>query len=315
MFANVAINAIIERVGPTGAILSTIAQTARTTEVAVTTRAVNNFTVTPTSTAMQKGDRIRVRIYGADAGTMVVGHTFDVSASGPTAAADGDTYVTFTETFGLLTTDPTGTQLFLTSTASAVDIGASVDEYEAWTARGSGVVSKSTSSVLGWVAPIQWEDADANVIEWYSKQLQAFTLTAPVLANIRARETNAADNVALRVEMAITNSDGSGATVWAATTYVSELGTTEAADVWYIAGDDLAVTDGQRIRIRVFLDDDVSSPMAVRSLGSILFYAGTSAGASGDSYITLGQSVSEFSAGVTVPFNPIPFYTPKGRSL
>ena len=71
-------------------------------EVAVTTRAVNNFTRnsgTYTAQTLNRGDRIRVVIYGAAIGTQAATFTFNASYNGTTAAADGDTYVTFTENF------------------------------------------------------------------------------------------------------------------------------------------------------------------------------------------------------------------------
>jgi hypothetical protein len=123
--ANVAINAVIEviRANALGTANSNtlvqIAKTARTTEVALTTRAVNNFTVSATSTVVNRGDRLRVRVFGDDAGTMATGFTFNISYNGATAAADGDTYVTFTQTFAFESA-PSGTQLFLTNDHSGM---------------------------------------------------------------------------------------------------------------------------------------------------------------------------------------------------
>src|SRR5436190_2320567 len=169
MSANVAINCIIERVNSQGAIVSTICQTARTTELAVTTRAVNNFTATPTSTNMNKGDRLRFRIFGDDAGTMASGFTWDFSYGGATAASDGDSYVQFTETFGFLTTDPTTTTVYPTTTNSDIDPGgAGTDTKEAWTSRGSGSTFARMNTTAGWTAPLQWTtSAGGNLIEWY----------------------------------------------------------------------------------------------------------------------------------------------------
>lgn len=116
MNANAAINAIIERLDSQGAIVSTIVQTARVTELG-TTEAAANFTATPTSTNMLKGDRFRIRVYFDDAGTMAAGFGLQFWFDGPTAAASGDSFVTFTETFGFITAVPGGSQLFLTDVA------------------------------------------------------------------------------------------------------------------------------------------------------------------------------------------------------
>lgn len=82
MSANVAINFRVDRVDAATGAIEQIAQSVRTTELAVTTRAVNNFTVTPAvGIACKRGDRLRVRVFGDDAGTMATGFTFDFSCS------------------------------------------------------------------------------------------------------------------------------------------------------------------------------------------------------------------------------------------
>ncbi len=463
MNANVAINAVVDviRANATATANSNtidqIVKTARVTEVAITTRAVNNFTATPTSTTVNRGDRIRVRLFGDDVGTMATAFTFNASYNGTTAAADGDTYVTFTENitfenapgvlsqtdtssqsvFGFstageqtaqsftatgtltevriwldkvgtptnnvileiqtdsggvpsgsvvgtvatvagttLTTTPvqkiysvsialsaattywlvarvdatlstinyyelrasadgahagwveyytlntgawipgSGTDrawaitltmatsasqtLYLTDTASDVAT-ASVDR-EAWTSRGAGVQTDVTNTSAGWVTPIQVTDtAGGTVVDWFTKQLQAFTLTGLAVANIRALESNALGNASLRCQIARVNADGTSPTVWAdwciapTGTDNGELTTSEVARTCNVSGDDLAFTDGQRIRIRLYADDISSAAMGA-SQTVTTYYAGTSAAASGDTYITLAQSVTEYVA-------------------
>ena len=56
-----------------------------------------NASFTPTSTALAYGDRIKVTLFVKNQGTMATGYTATNSYDGPTAAAAGDTYVTFTE--------------------------------------------------------------------------------------------------------------------------------------------------------------------------------------------------------------------------
>lgn len=305
MSANVAINCIIERLDSTGAIVSTISQTARVTELG-TTEAAANFTATPTSTNMLKGDRLRIRVYGDDAGTMATGYTFTLVFDGGTAGASGDSYVTFTETFGFQTTTPTGSTLYLTDVAGPV-VGADIEK-EMWTSRGDGVNSLIRNTATGWTAPLQWTDsAGGTNVEWYSKALQAFTLSGLILCNIRALESNAAATAGLRCEIAVVNGDGSGAVVWAAadvmdgTSNNGEIGTVETAYPLLIGGDDLAVTDGQRLRLRVYVDDIAGNPL-VTGYTCTMFYDGTSGGASGDSFITLSQSITESVA--APPRNP-----------
>lgn len=305
MSANCGAQCVIERLDHLGAIISTVVNSEKGTELPVTTRAAQNWTAAPTSTAFNKGDRIRIRVASNDVGTMGSGFTFNFADSGPTADADGDSYVTFTETFSFMTATPAGSSLYLTNVAGPA-VGAAVEK-EMWTARGDGVNSIVVNTAAGWTAPIQWTDsAGGTVVEWYSRPLQAFTLAERILLNIRALESNAAATASLRCELAVTNGDGSNVVVWAAAnhydgTLFGELGTSETADVWHLAGDDLAVTDGQRLRLRVYLDDVSNVPM-VTGHTATLFYDGTSGGASGDSFITLTQTVSESVAAASVPY-------------
>lgn len=315
MNANVAINVLVERVDPTGAIVSTIVKTARVTELS-TSRTANNFTATPTSTAMTKGDRIRVRIFGDDAGTMASGFTFAISFSGATGAADGDTFITFNEDITFISADPTGTTLHLTSVAGPA-VGANLEQ-EMWTSFGDGVDTAVVSTAAGWTAPIQWTaTAGGTAVEWYTRALTAFTLSGPVLVSIWAHESiGDGASASLRVELAVCNGDGSSAVVWAASSLIDSdaigsagastsangaLTGTTASVRGYLLAPDVAVTAGQRLRLRVFADDNSSTPMvATRTV--TLRYDHTTTG-SGDSFITLGQSVTEFVA--ATPRGPV----------
>jgi hypothetical protein len=468
MNANVAINARIDRLDSQGAIASTILTTARVTEVAITTRAANNFTGTPTSTAFLKGDRIRVVVFGDDAGTMATGFTFDFGYNGTSAAADGDSYVTFTETFGFLTTVPAGSTLYLTNTdlalatvndtgfgtatvatsddqggtpnwtnpanaevsddvyatlvlagtggdiltlrtygfslpagsiirgieaiiegkvstgtynmsgalyvdevgnrssktltlttteqqftlggladnwnptifltetlvegssfsvrgvtATTATLTISIDyiavkvyystnglEKEMWTSRGGGdiqVDNRGTSSVSNWVAvPVQnytSTSVGGVQLEWYTKPLVAFTLSGLVRANLRTNQVSAAGDTSPRAEIAVCDADGSNAVIWGAAYFNDatggEMTSTQAAYIIDVAGDDLAVTDGQRIRLRWYYGPKSTSQKGGEAISS--YYAGTSGGASGDSYLILPQTVTE---AATIPRHP-----------
>jgi hypothetical protein len=287
--ANVAINGRIEVVdGATGAI-TLINQTTRTTELTLTSVATN-FAQTPAAgVACKKGDRLRVRLFGDDAGTMATGFTFNVSYSGPTAAAAGDTWLQLTETLSFVS-EPAGTQVFPTDDASAVST-ASVDR-EAWTSRGAGVQTDVTNTVAGWTAPIQVTDtAGGTVVDWFTRPLTAFTLGQAARVNVRGAESAAFPLVSLRCEIAVTAGDGTAASVWATGGNVAELGTSESAQSFLIAGDDRAVTNGQRLRIRFSIDDRGVSAMAAAGTAT-LFYAGA-AGATGDTFLTFTQALTE----------------------
>ena len=315
MSANAAINAQIDRIDKNGNVVSNIATTARTTELAVATAAVNNFTVTPTSTAMQKGDRIRVVVYCDDAGTMATGFIATFNFGTATSGGTGDSWIQFNETFGIQATEPNGTKLYLTDVAGPA-IGSNVEK-EMWTSAGDGTTATASSTaVVGWTAPIQVTvTGGGTAIEWYSKQVQAFTLADLVRINVWAHEGGAGVNSSLRAELAVVDDDGSNAVVWGAATLIShnlsvgmyqqdptfnvagELTTTSSPVQAFLSGDDLSVTDGQRLRLRLYIDD--CSDFAMGSGGVTVTYDENVDDATGDSWIMLDQSISEFASGPT----------------
>ncbi len=308
MSANAAINCVIERVGPDGTIISTIIKTTRTTELGTSTAAAN-FTGTPTSTDLVKGDRLRFRIFFDDAGTMASGFTLTTSLGSVVAADPGDSWVTFTETFGFLTTDPSGTTLYLTNTAGPA-VG-SANEKEMWTSRGGSAVTGVTNTASGWTSGIQWTDtAGGTALEWYTKPLTAFTLDGLVKVNLRVHTSSTSSRAAPRVELAVVNEDGSGAVVWSSWVVMDQsaiggpvsasggygsMSTTEAARRTWLVGNPTTLTDGQRLRLRVHVDDTADFVL-VTGHTATLTYNGPTGGASGDSFITLPQTVTEFTA-------------------
>jgi hypothetical protein len=101
MSANVQASCIIERVSNTGAFINTLQTTSNIgSELPVTTRAAQNWAVGGVSgpATLNDGDRIRLIVGGLNIGTMAAGFTFNIGFSGATAAADGDSWVQFTET-------------------------------------------------------------------------------------------------------------------------------------------------------------------------------------------------------------------------
>jgi hypothetical protein len=297
--ANVAIQGQIERVdGATGTI-TLIDRTARTTEMAVhaSTNSVSNFSETPASgVACKRGDRLRVRIFGDDTSSnMGTGFTFNVDWDGSTGAANGDTWVQVTENLTFVS-EPAGSQVFLTDTASAVSTAS--QDREAWTSRGAGVQSDATNTVAGWTAPIQITDTAAGtVVDWFTKPLEAFTLGGAVRCNMRASTTGGVTPT-LRVEVAVVANDGTSPTVWGATTDSVPITTSEAVYSFLVGGEDLSVSQDQRLRIRWYIDDRQDGAMGT---GRVIttYYAGTSGGASGDTYLTFGQTLTEFVSGPT----------------
>lgn len=303
---NIAINAVIEKMDGATGTLTQIAKTARVTEVALTSAAVNNFTVTPTSTACKRGDRLRIRVFADDAGTMAAGGSMSFRYNGA-AGVEGDSFVTFTETLTFEPlTDPTGSTYYLTDTAETINPGSAIEK-KASTTRGSGTVNTVTNTATGPTAGIQLTNsAGGTAVEWYTPPLQAVTFGGRALFNLRGLESAAGANASLKAEVAICANDGSSAVVWgvagvrAITTYGStgELSTSQTGYVAYVSGDDTAVTAGQRLRFRVYVDDCGSAPL-VTGQSVTVGYNGTTVGDAGDTYVILPVTVTEQATGPT----------------
>ena len=296
MNANVAINALIERVGPTGDVVSTVVKTARTVEVG-TSSTVNNFTATPTSTNFARGDRIRIRIFLDDAGTMATGFTGTFSYNANSAGVDGDSYVTFNETFTVATNIiPSGTKLWFTDVASDVAT-ASVDK-EAWTTAGSSIATAVRDTVAGWTAPLQITDtAGGTVIDWFTKPLQAVTVTTAVWALLYSSQSLTATNATHQIEIARVDGDGTNPLVWGASRVVITNTAAQTAAV-FVAGTDLVLSNGQRLRFRLYVDDNGNSGAALVTGRTVTFHYNGTGGS--ESYLQFGETLAEYVAAAAV---------------
>jgi hypothetical protein len=70
----------------------------------------------------------------------------------------------------------------------------------------------------------------------------------------------------------------------------------EQAQSFLVSGTDVAVTNGQRLRIRLYIDD--ASAVAMNAGTLTIFYAGAAA-ATGDTFLTFTQALTEY-----VPYVP-----------
>ena len=294
-----------------------IVASARGVEMA-TSNAVNNWTAAPTSTACKKGDRIQIYFSVVDAGgTMASGFTATQRFNGPTGGADGDTWVQFTEDLTFQTTDPAGSTLYLTSTASAVNPN-SITANEAWTSRGGGVTN--AAKIFSTTSKVQLTDTSAGTgtnIEWFSKPLTALTLDGMLKGNIRALVNAVAQGDSIWLEVAVCDNDGTLISVIADAcmsprnstfdaNYGSSSGeprTTETAYPVYPAPITQSITNGQRLRFRFYVVNSGSAVINGNGTTSLLSipYNGTSGGASGDTFIILPQSVTEYVASGGAP--------------
>lgn len=306
MSANAGAQCVVERVDSTGAVASTIANSEFGTEMgsgASTT--AQNWTATPTSTNLLPGDRIRVRVACNDVGTMAAGFTvtFKSDATTANAGTEGDSWIQFTESVTFFS-GPTGSELFLTDTASAISPGSATSK-DAWTSRGSGSVNSVTNSVAGFTDPIQVTDsAGGTALEWYSHPLTAFTLSGICEIKVRAK-VSAACHCSVAAEVAVCASDGTSAAVWgricmranSASGSHLELSTTDTPYTVWVSGNDTAISNGQRLRFRLLIDDNNLAMTAGQTI--TYTYSGPTVGVAGDTSAILPQTVTEFSSANT----------------
>ena len=305
MTANAGAQCVIERIDNLGATISTIVNSERGTEMG-TAQAAQNWTASPTSTDMKKGDRFRIRVAVNDAGGTLTGGggQFATLWWGGTAGASGDTYVQFNETFTFLfDNDPdfgrpelTGSQYFLRDTTGPA-VGANIEKLMS-TSRGASATSVVTSVPNGFVSPVQLTNsAGGTAVEWYTPQLNAFTLADAVQCRSWAK-TGGSISCGVMAEIAVCDNDGTNVTVFGfnGDDNSGTLSTTDNVLSHWIFGPDISVATGQRLRYRLYIDD-TSSAMNASGTPATFYYDGPTASAQGDCWITLEQTVTEYTPG------------------
>lgn len=294
---NAGAQCVVQRLDSSLAVQETVINSERGTEMG-TSEAAQNWTGTPTSTAFNKGDRIRVVPAFNDAGgTMASGFTGTFWWNGA-AGATGDSFVTFTENLSFVS-EPAGTAVYPRTTTAGINPG-SANEYEAWTTAGASSTDAVTNTATGFTSPIQCtETAGGTQLEWYTKQLQALTLSGAVRVIARVLGSNSSIAQAIRCELAVCDSDGTNPTLWGeginySTDAAANIGTSEASFLFLVAGNDVSVSDGQRIRIRFYIDDGIAALVTGRTI--TLKYNGADGG-NGGTKLTFSQTLTEFTGG------------------
>lgn len=135
--ANTGLRVRIERCSGNGAVISTIVNSARGIELG-TSAAVQNWTATPTSTVLAVGDRLKITVSGDAVGTMGTGRTFTVGYGLGSSGANGDSFVTLTET---LTASWAG--------SAALNATGALSAGSAQTAKGATALSATGSFLAG----------------------------------------------------------------------------------------------------------------------------------------------------------------------
>ena len=304
--ANAGLTCRLYRARDSDGSLTLIANTDKGTELP-TTAAAQNWTTSPTSTVFLVGDRLVLFVGHKDAGgTEAAGFQVFIRDDGPTVGASGDSYVTLTENLTFFDgTDPTGLTLYLTDTPSEIDPGAGILARKLSTARGLGVTAATFNHSDFGSTPtsgLQWTSSGSgSELEWYSDPLDAFTLSGKIRANMRGQCPTLGLRSAMVLELASVDADGTGPVIIAKQLLCrggdsAYLVTSEDVCNVLLVVPDVAIADGKCLRLRAYCDDayvESDDPASVTGT-AILYYAGTSGGASGDAFITLTQTPGEF---------------------
>lgn len=183
-------------------------------------------------------------------------------------------------------------------------LGGTDQTREAWTSRGTEASFDAVYTVSGPTSPLLITDSSSSsqTVQWTTRPLEAFTLSGACLVNSRAYESVASTHATLLVEIAVVDGDGSDPVVWASGTlgpsYANELYTYESPANGWLAGDDISVVDGQRLRIRMYADDagDLTGDCYMVNARFVsVGFNGPTYGQSGDFYFTFAQTLTEFS--------------------
>lgn len=302
MTLNMAINCrILVLDGASGA-LTQVHKTVNAAELSTSTTngSLVSFSETPTSFNVKKGDRIVLIPFLDDGGgNMATGGSGMFVLDGP-IGTEGDSYVSFTETFSFVaqTGDPAGTALYLTNdpASGGINPGAEV-EYEVWTARGGAATTAVTNSVTGPTnGVVATLTAGGSAVAWFTRPLDAVTLDGKIVIAIRAHESATAANARLLVQLFKTANDGTSPTLIAVGWYGSELTAAEAEYRVVLVADDVSIASGERLKLVVAFDDsDAGGTTGAMVTGYtlIITFDGPTGGASGDSYLLFENTLSE----------------------
>jgi hypothetical protein len=141
---------------------------------------------------------------------------------------------------------------------------------------------------------------------WMSEPLGAVTISGTVTFNIRALQSALTVNTTVTAELYRCDINGKIlSTIAAAAQGRTELGTTEAANNWTATPTSTSLSNGDRLAVRVFIDDAGGTT----TVGTTSIVVAGAAGATGDSYV----QTTEFLP-IYVPPNTVQQRTQTGKA-
>ena len=164
--------------------------------------------------------------------------------------------------------------------------------------RGSASLSYVKNTVAGPVTPpttaTQFTKVGAGtVVTLASNPLNAVTISSNVTFNLRARESATSANATITAELLRLNNAGAiVSTIASVLLSRPELTTSDAASNWTVSPTSTTLVEGDRLGVRVYIDDGSGVTMASGRTVTMTI-DGPTAGATGDSYVRLTETVSE----------------------
>jgi hypothetical protein len=146
---------------------------------------------------------------------------------------------------------------------------------------------------------------------WITNPLDAVTISGTITANVRALESNAMANYGVGMKVLKIPSGGGAATSIAAGNNTAELGVTEAA--WngtLTLNGTPSIAAGDMIGILIAYGSIGGT--SASGFTASCFYAGTSSGASGDTFVTFSATITE--QGGAAPAEPPGVYFARVRT-
>lgn len=188
---------------------------------------------------------------------------------------------------------PPVTKLYLQDTVSSINPGAD-DERILPLVPGSAIVTYTKTTVAG---PVNPPDAATqftsppgvtNVI-WYSQPLDAVTISGDVTFNIWAGENPPAANATMTAELLRTDNSGAIQSIIASVVPDrTELTTALMPQTWVKTSASTALSNGDRLAVRVYIDDALGFTMASGKTVTVTLGGGTP-GSSGDSWVGVAE--------------------------
>jgi len=277
------------RLDAEGNYVSTIGSAVASAELGTVSSGTQTFTITPSSTALSSGDRVGIRPYVTNEGTMGAGSVY-IYYGGT------DSYVSFTETITEYT-GPSGTTLYLKNTAS------DVSGKQAWTTEDGANTDTTTNTSSAPSDPGNQATASAGgtALVWFTKPLSSVTIAGRMAVKWYGAESNVLANTYPWIKIERTNNAGAvQSTVYSGPVYM-EHSTTNAAMTWFPLPTSTSISNGDRLKITPYIASNKGFGAQASGYTATVPY-GTATGVNVKFTETLSEGEPETPAPISVHF-------------